>query len=88
MKVKKISDFAAFENAPDKKPGYTPPYKFRRPKSPDNVYDIVCPYFASPDKNIQFAYEPVRFAAPRLQKSMYKNSTGTTKQLTAPPEQS
>jgi hypothetical protein len=65
------------------KRAYTPPYRFKGPKVGEDAYDIVCPYFASAKKNIQFAFEPIRFAAPRLSKSMYKNSTGTTEQLRA-----
>lgn len=79
MKVKKISDFAAFENAPDKKPGYTPPYKFKLPKSPENYYDIICPYTPFVRGTIKFDGAPIKFAKPRLMQD---------RQLTAPPEKS
>jgi hypothetical protein len=48
------------------KKSYTPPYKFKGPKAPENAYDVVCPYWASPGKNIQWDFEPIRFAKPRL----------------------
>ncbi len=48
------------------KKSYTPPYKFKGPKPVENAQAVICPYFASPSKNIQFDFEPIRFAAPRL----------------------
>jgi hypothetical protein len=45
---------------------YTPPYKFKGPKAPENRYEIICPYLASTSKNIQFDFEPITFAKPRL----------------------